>query len=245
MTHEAILFSTDAGLARLYAQPSRVPERLQREDARRSCRRRSGGLKPIPGARVLLITGAGRGVLRMGQDLSERDVDAGPLDLGKGPPASTTTALVRRLAALRVPVLCAVNGVAAGAGVNIALALADIVLARAGAPSSCRAFSAIGLIPDAGGTWALPHLVGQSRALGFTLLGETILAEQAESWGLIWKAVDDDRFDAEVERVARQLGNGPTRGAGGRETRHPRRPTHHPERCRVDVERDAQRECPG
>lgn len=237
MTHETILFSTDDGLARLTLNR---PERLNAFNAKMHVEvaEAIGRVEADPSARVLLITGAGRAFCA-GQDLSERDVDAGPLDLGKAT-GEHYNPLVRRLAALRVPVLCAVNGVAAGAGVNIALAC-DIVLARRSA-KFVQAFSAIGLIPDAGGTWALPHLVGQSRALGFTLLGETILAEQAESWGLIWKAVDDDQFDAEVERVARQLGNGPTRGLAAAK-RAIRGAQHTTLSAQLDVERDAQREC--
>jgi 2-(1,2-epoxy-1,2-dihydrophenyl)acetyl-CoA isomerase len=103
-----------------------------------------------------------------------------------------------------------VNGVAAGAGVNIALAC-DIVLARKSA-KFVQAFAAIGLIPDAGGTWMLPRLLGHARALGFTLTGGTLSAAQAEEWGLIWSAIEDDDFDAEVERLTAQLAQAPTQG---------------------------------
>jgi len=158
--------------------------------------------------RAIIVTGSGRGFCA-GQDLSERDVDAGPLDLGRAT-ATYYNPLVRRLAALRCPVVCAVNGVAAGAGVNIALSC-DLVLARRSA-KFVQAFSAIGLVPDAGGTWVLPHLIGQARALGFTLTGGTLSAQQAEQWGLIWSVVDDDAFEAEVERLTMQLANAPTQG---------------------------------
>jgi 2-(1,2-epoxy-1,2-dihydrophenyl)acetyl-CoA isomerase len=156
--------------------------------------------------RVLLLSGAGRGFCA-GQDLSERDVNAGPLDLGETT-GTYYNPLVRRLVALPLPVVCAVNGVAAGAGVNIALAC-DLVVARRSV-KFVQAFAAIGLIPDAGGTWSLPHLVGQTRALGFTLMGEPLLADVAERWGLIWKAIDDEAFDAEVERIVSQLSHAPT-----------------------------------
>jgi len=159
-----------------------------------------------PAARVLVITGEGRGFCA-GQDLGERDVNAGPLDLGEAPERYYNP-LARRIAALRVPVVCAVNGVAAGAGVNIALGC-DIVIAKKSARFA-SAFGAIGLVPDAGGSWYLPRLMGQARALAFTLLNETLSAEQAECYGMIWKAVEDDSFDAEVAAVVDKLAAAPT-----------------------------------
>jgi len=158
--------------------------------------------------RVLLMTGSGRGFCA-GQDLSERNVDGGPLDLGE----TTRTyynPLVKRLASLKIPTLCAVGGVAAGAGVNLALAC-DIVVARVSA-KFVQAFSSIGLVPDAGGSYWLPRMIGQARALGFTLLGQSLSARQAETWGLIWRAIDDDRFEGEVEALVTQLAAAPTRG---------------------------------
>jgi 2-(1,2-epoxy-1,2-dihydrophenyl)acetyl-CoA isomerase len=158
--------------------------------------------------RVLLVTGRGRGFCA-GQDLSERNVDGGPLDLGE----TTRTyynPLVKRLVSLKIPTLCAVGGVAAGAGVSLALAC-DIVVARASA-KFVQAFSGIGLVPDAGGSYWLPRMIGQARALGFTLLGQSLSARQAETWGLIWKAIDDDHFEAEVEGLATQLAGAATRG---------------------------------
>jgi len=165
-------------------------------------------IETAPDARVLMITGAGRGFCA-GQDLGERDVAAGPLDLGEGPERFYNP-LVRRLVALPLPVVCAVNGVAAGAGVNIAAAC-DIVVARRSAKFA-QAFSAIGLVPDAGGSWHLPRLMGPARALAFTLLNETISAERAEAMGLIWKVIDDDMFDAEVDAIVRKLATAPTFG---------------------------------
>jgi 2-(1,2-epoxy-1,2-dihydrophenyl)acetyl-CoA isomerase len=158
--------------------------------------------------RVLLMTGRGRGFCA-GQDLAERNVEGGPLDLGE----TTRTyynPLVKRLAALKIPTLCAVGGVAAGAGVNLALAC-DIVVARVSA-KFVQAFSSIGLVPDAGGSYWLPRMIGQARALGFTLLGHPLSARQAEAWGLIWKAIDDDQFEVEVEALLAELAAAATRG---------------------------------
>jgi len=162
--------------------------------------------------RALLLTGAGRGFCA-GQDLAERDVRAGasPIDLSVSL-ASNYNPLVRRLRSLPKPVVCAVNGVAAGAGANIALAC-DIVLAARSA-RFVEAFSRIGLIPDSGGTYFLPRLVGTARALGLALLAESIGAEQAEQWGLIWKAVDDASLASEALALARLLASGPTQGYG-------------------------------
>jgi 2-(1,2-epoxy-1,2-dihydrophenyl)acetyl-CoA isomerase len=109
-----------------------------------------------------------------------------------------------------MPVICAVNGVAAGAGASIALAC-DIVLAARSA-SFIQAFCKLGLVPDAGGTWVLPRLVGTARAMGLAMLGDKLSAEQAESWGLIWKCLDDDKLMAEAEKLAVHFSTAPTKG---------------------------------
>jgi 2-(1,2-epoxy-1,2-dihydrophenyl)acetyl-CoA isomerase len=109
-----------------------------------------------------------------------------------------------------LPVIAAVNGVAAGAGANIALAC-DLVIAARSA-SFIQSFAKIGLVPDSGGTWLLPKLVGNARALGLGLLGEKLSAEQAQSWGLIWQCVDDAELMSTVTKLAAQLASGPTRG---------------------------------
>jgi len=165
-----------------------------------------------PGVRAVLLTGSGRGFCA-GQDLSQRSVsaDAAPIDLSVSL-GSNYNPLVRRLRALPKPIVCAVNGVAAGAGANIALAC-DIVLAARSA-SFVQSFSKLGLVPDSGGTYFLPRLVGSARAMGLALLGERLSAEDAERWGLIWKAVDDDRLVAEATRIAQTLAVGPTKGYG-------------------------------
>lgn len=160
--------------------------------------------------RCLLLTANGRGFCA-GQDLGDRNVaaDAEMPDLGQTVD-STYNPLMRRLAALEMPVICAVNGVAAGAGANIALAC-DIVLAARSA-SFIQAFCKIGLIPDSGGTWTLPRLVGQARAMGLAMLGDKVSAEQAESWGMIWRCVDNDELLPEAEKLAAHFATQPTKG---------------------------------
>jgi 2-(1,2-epoxy-1,2-dihydrophenyl)acetyl-CoA isomerase len=158
-------------------------------------------------ARVLVITGAGRGFCA-GQDLSDPAVKPGA-DL-RDALEERYNPLVRRLASLPMPVIAAVNGVAAGAGANLAFAC-DIVLAAKSA-RFIQSFSNIGLIPDSGGTWILPRLVGQARALGLTLTGEPLGAERAEHWGLIWRAVEDAKLMAETDALAAKFAAAPTLG---------------------------------
>jgi 2-(1,2-epoxy-1,2-dihydrophenyl)acetyl-CoA isomerase len=165
--------------------------------------------------RCLLITGAGRGFCA-GQDLSDRAVD--PNDASAKPPnlgdslEQRYNPLIRSIAMLEKPVVCAVNGVAAGAGANLALAC-DIVLAARSA-SFIQAFAKIGLVPDSGGTWSLPRLVGMARAKGLALMGDKLPADQAAEWGLIWQAVDDDALMDEAHKIASRLAQGPTKGLG-------------------------------
>lgn len=160
--------------------------------------------------RCLLLTGKGRGFCA-GQDLGERKTAPGgePPDLGESLERRYNP-LVRRLRGLELPVICAVNGVAAGAGANLALAC-DIVLAARSA-SFIQPFCRLGLIPDAGGTWLLPRLVGHARALGLTLLGDRLDAARAEQWGLIWRCLDDEQLMPEALALARHLATQPTRG---------------------------------
>src|SRR5438309_8027790 len=160
-------------------------------------------------ARVMILTGAGRGFCA-GQDLNDRAVAPGEaVDLGETV-QQCWNPLIRTLTSLPQPVIARVNGVAAGAGANIALAC-DIVIAAKSA-KFIQSFSAIGLIPDSGGTWALPRLVGQARALGLALTGEPLGADKAAEWGLIWKAAEDDSLDAEVDSVAAKLASLPPLG---------------------------------
>jgi 2-(1,2-epoxy-1,2-dihydrophenyl)acetyl-CoA isomerase len=160
-------------------------------------------------ARVLVLTGAGRGFCA-GQDLNDRAVAPGQaVDLGETVEGYWNP-LVRKLTSIPQPVIARVNGVAAGAGANIALAC-DIVVAAKSA-KFIESFSAIGLIPDSGGTWHLPRLVGQARALALALTGEPLPADKAAEWGLIWKAVEDDSLDAEVDAIANKLASLPPLG---------------------------------
>jgi 2-(1,2-epoxy-1,2-dihydrophenyl)acetyl-CoA isomerase len=162
--------------------------------------------------RALLITGSGRGFCA-GQDLSERVMSEGARDFDVGSTLEKHyNPLVLGLHALGMPVICAVNGVAAGAGCNFALA-ADIVIAARSA-SFIEVFSRIGLIPDAGGTYVLPRLVGAARAMALSLLAEPLSAEQAVNWGLIWKCVDDDKLMGDARELAQRLASGPTRAYG-------------------------------
>ena len=164
----------------------------------------------IGDARVVVLTGAGRGFCA-GQDLNDRAVSSGghPVDLGMTVETSWNP-LVRKITGLRQPVIARVNGVAAGAGANVALACDMVVAARSA--KFIQSFSAIGLIPDSGGTWVLPRLVGQARAMGLALTGEPLSAEKAEEWGLIWKCVDDEALDSEVDAIAQKLASLPPLG---------------------------------
>lgn len=161
--------------------------------------------------RALVLTGAGRGFCA-GQDLSNRVFSPGQV-----PDLSSTlerlyNPLVRKIRSLQMPVICAVNGVAAGAGANIAFAC-DIVLA-ARSVKFIQAFAKLGLVPDSGGTWFLPRLVGTARARALALLAEPVPAEQAEAWGMIWKAVDDAVLMDEAHRLAAHFAVQPTVGLG-------------------------------
>jgi len=162
--------------------------------------------------RCLLITGAGRGFCA-GQDLSDRAVttDGGAPDLGESVEKNYNP-LIHSIMNLPKPVICAVNGVAAGAGSSIALAC-DIVLAARSA-SFIQVFCKIGLVPDSGGTWNLPRAVGLARAKGLAMLGERLSADTAEEWGLIWKCIDDEKLQEEAHKMARYLATQPTRALG-------------------------------
>ncbi|WP_323123142.1 2-(1,2-epoxy-1,2-dihydrophenyl)acetyl-CoA isomerase PaaG [Burkholderia alba] len=189
-------------------------------------------------ARALILTGAGRGFCA-GQDLADLDFTPGAMtDLG----ALIDThfnPLIRRLQALPLPVIAAVNGTAAGAGANLAFAC-DLVLA-ARSSSFIQSFVKIGLVPDSGGTWFLPQRAGLARALGLALTGDKLGAEQAEQWGLIWRSVDDDDLPGTAARLAAQLAQQPTRAIAAIK-RAMRASTTNTLDQQLDLERDLQRE---
>lgn len=159
--------------------------------------------------RALLITGAGRGFCT-GQDLSDRLAKPGETVVLGGALEAHYNPLVRQLRALPFPVVAAVNGVAAGAGCNIALAC-DIVIASLKA-TFIQSFARVGLVPDSGGTWFLPRLVGDARARGLALLAQDLTAEKAASWGLIWRAVEDEVLMHEATRICEHFALAPTQG---------------------------------
>jgi len=205
MVYETIHLEIANGIARLTLNR---PERLNSFTVQMH-EEVADALGNLGEARTLILTGAGRGFCA-GQDLGDRAVAPGQaVDLGESV-EKRYNPLIRTLAALPMPVIARVNGVAAGAGANIALACDIVVAARSA--KFIQSFAAIGLIPDSGGTWVLPRLVGQARALGLALTGEPLSAEKAEAWGLIWKAVDDDRLDEEVDALAARFAAGPTLG---------------------------------
>jgi 2-(1,2-epoxy-1,2-dihydrophenyl)acetyl-CoA isomerase len=234
MAYETVEFKLEGGIARLT---------LNRRDRLNSFTVQmheevADALSQLEGARVLVLTGAGRGFCA-GQDLGDRAVAPGAaVDLGESVELRYNP-LIRRLTALPFPVIARVNGVAAGAGANIALAC-DIVIAAKSA-KFIQSFASIGLIPDSGGTWVLPRLVGQARALGLALTAEPLPADKAEQWGLIWKSVEDEALDAEVDALAERFASAPTRGLAAIK-RMIRESWGHSLDEELDLQRDAMRE---
>ena len=238
MAFANILYEARDGVARLTLNR---PDRLNSfNDAMHAeVREALAALRADASVRVLLLTGAGRGFCA-GQDLGDRAVAPGgaPVDLGASIERNYRP-LVLALRDLHVPTVCAVNGVAAGAGANLALAC-DIVIATRSA-SFIQAFCKIGLIPDSGGTYFLPRLVGTARAMGLALLGDKLSADDAAAWGLIWRAVDDAAFGETVEKLVAQLATGPTRGLVATR-RAIDASAHNTLEAQLDLERDVQRE---
>jgi 2-(1,2-epoxy-1,2-dihydrophenyl)acetyl-CoA isomerase len=237
MSYETILFSVDKGIARLTLnRPDKLNSfnTVMHTEVRQALER-----LPESAARVLVLTGAGRGFCA-GQDLGDRAVAPGDqrIDLGDSI-EKYYKPLVLALTSLPIPVIAAVNGVAAGAGANIALAC-DLVIAARSA-NFVQAFSKLGLVPDSGGTWSLPRLVGNARALGLTLLGNKLPAEQAAAWGMIWQCVDDAELESTVQTLAEQLAVAPTRGLAATKTAI-RDSWRHSLEEQLDIERDLQRE---
>ncbi|HEV2079747.1 MAG TPA: 2-(1,2-epoxy-1,2-dihydrophenyl)acetyl-CoA isomerase PaaG [Allosphingosinicella sp.] len=234
MNYETIQFGVENDIARLTLDR---PDRLNSFTVQMH-EEVADALGNLANARVLVLTGAGRGFCA-GQDLNDRAVAPGQsVDLGHSV-ETYYNPLIRRLTSLPLPVIARVNGVAAGAGANIALAC-DIVIAAKSA-KFIQSFASIGLIPDSGGTWVLPRLVGQARALGLALTAEPLPAGRAAEWGLIWKAVEDEALDAEVDALAARFASAPTRGLAAIK-RMIRQSWGHSLDQELDLQRDAMRE---
>lgn len=233
--YKYIRFGVERDIARLVLHR---PEKLNSFNVAMHLEVREALERTAASARVLLLTGAGRAFCA-GQDLGDRAVAPGAkVDLGASI-EEYYAPLVRSLRALPMPVVCAVNGVAAGAGANVALAC-DLVLAAQSAVFY-EPFCKLGLVPDTGGTWSLPRLVGTARAMGLALLGDKLPAEQAAAWGLIWRVFPDAELMSAAEALVEQLAQAPTRGlartkqaiyAGSRNTLEQQ----------LELERDLQRE---
>lgn len=209
MIYESILFDVSGAIARITLNR---PDKLNSFTSamHEEVRDALAQLAKVDGVRVLLLTGAGRGFCA-GQDLSDHAVSSQgeAVDLGASIERYYAP-LVLALRALPIPVVCAVNGVAAGAGANLALAC-DLVLAKRSA-SFIQSFAKLGLIPDTGGTYFLPRLVGTARAMGLALLGDKLSSQQAADWGLIWSCVPDEGFEDETEKLLGRLAAAPTLG---------------------------------
>ena len=210
MANDTVLTETTGGIARITLNR---PDKLNafNKDLGLGLGAALAAAEKDPGCRVVVLTGAGRGFCA-GQELSDEVyAKSGPQpDLGIILDRLNPVILAMRR--MPKPIIGAVNGVAAGAGASLALAC-DIVLARRSA-SFLQAFARLGLVPDCGSTWFLPRLIGEARARAHALLAEPIKADQAEAWGMIWKAVDDDKFDAEVTALAGKLAAAATYGIG-------------------------------
>ena len=202
-----VVLETADGVARLTLnRPDKLNSFTRRMHA--ELRDALAAIESDAAVRAVVLSGAGRGFCA-GQDLADLSFEPGAwTDLG-ALIEENFNPLIRRLQALPKPIVAKVRGIAAGAGANLALAC-DLVVAGRSA-SFLQAFVNIGLLPDSGGTWLLPRSVGRARALGLAMLGEKLPAETAERWGMIWRCVDDDALDAEVDALAARLARMPTR----------------------------------
>lgn len=238
MSYENLLFSIEAGVARIALNR---PDKLNSFNVQMHEELQDALAKVAAQAtvRVLLLTGTGRGFCA-GQDLGDRAVSPGDKAVDLGTSVEKYYApLVKTLRKLSVPVVCAVNGVAAGAGANIALA-GDLVIATRSA-KFVQPFCKLGLVPDTGGTYFLPRLIGTARAMGLAMTGAPLTASDAEAWGLIWKCVDDATFSAEVESLVQALALAPTKGLARTKQAIYASPNHTFEQ-QLDLERDYMRE---
>jgi len=209
--NQTVISSLDDGVSKLTLNR---PDKLNafNEDMHLALRRQIERAHDDSSVRTILLTGAGRAFCA-GQDLGDRDPRKSEEKPDLGHTLDTFyNPTLRLIRDLEKPVVCAVNGVAAGAGANFAFAC-DIVFAARSA-RFIQAFSRIGLIPDAGGSWSLTRILGEPRAKALALLAEPLMAEQAEDWGLIWKAVEDDALLETATAVADRLALGPTIGLG-------------------------------
>jgi 2-(1,2-epoxy-1,2-dihydrophenyl)acetyl-CoA isomerase len=208
MNYQNIIFEKEGAVASIILDKAPRLNSLSREMIEEII----DALSRLEEARVLLLAANGRAFC-CGADLSEGTTmeDWSGFDAGAGL-ESHLNPLVDAIVSLKIPVVCAVNGAAAGAGASVALAC-DIVIAARSA-YFLQAFVGIGLIPDAGANWTLPRLAGKARALGMMLLGDRIEAEQAERWGLIWKCVEDEQLMTVATDYACRLGAGPTQTYG-------------------------------
>ncbi len=190
------------------------PERLNAftDEMHRALRAQLEQAAADPKCRAVLLTGEGRGFCA-GQDLGDRDPRTmdGPPDL-EHTLSTFYNPLVRCIRGMGKPVVCAVNGVAAGAGANIAFSC-DIVLAARSA-KFIQSFAKVGLIPDAGGTWVLPRLIGEARAKAWAMTAEPITAETAQAWGLVWRVYDDEELAERAHAQTQALADAPTFGLG-------------------------------
>jgi 2-(1,2-epoxy-1,2-dihydrophenyl)acetyl-CoA isomerase len=235
MSYQTILYEVREGAGRLTLNR---PEKLNsfNEQMHEEVRQ---VLAEIKNERALLITGAGRGFCA-GQDLADRQTLPSDNSIDLGATIEKYYApLVRTLRAMPIPVVAGVNGVAAGAGANLALSC-DLVIAAKSA-SFIESFAKLGLVPDTGGTYFLPRLVGTARAMGLAMLGERISAEQAAAWGLIWRWVEDAEFPSLIDQLMTRLASAPTRGLARTKQAIYASPTNSLD-AQLDLERDFMRE---
>ncbi|UUM32437.1 2-(1,2-epoxy-1,2-dihydrophenyl)acetyl-CoA isomerase PaaG [Vibrio japonicus] len=208
---ESILFQVEAGVAVITLNR---PKQLNsfNPDMHKALKQALKLAETDDSVRAVLLTGTGRGFCA-GQDLNDRNVNSGAEmpDLGESI-EKYYNPLIKQISSMPKPVIAAVNGVAAGAGANIAFAC-DIVFAAKSA-SFIQAFCKIGLVPDSGGTWTLPRLVGSARAKALMLLGDKVSASQAQEWGMIWQCVEDEELIETAMSVANHLATQPTKGLG-------------------------------